>query len=82
MRLDKFPRRPLGRRTPDLLFGIVGVLINSHVIDFVFRRCLLEQIAKSLGEATRFLETSVAVVFFAWAHVGALLWKSFWSDEN
>mmetsp|Transcript_28430 Transcript_28430/g.57457 ORF Transcript_28430/g.57457 Transcript_28430/m.57457 type:complete len:377 (-) Transcript_28430:902-2032(-) len=76
MCLDKFPRRPFGRRTPYLLFGIVGVLIDSHVIDFVVRRCLLEQIAKSFGKAARFLESSVAVVFFAGAHGRTFLWKS------
>lgn len=67
MRLNKLPRGPFLRTTSDLLLLVLFVLVDTDIVDFILGR-LVHHVAKSFGEAARFLEAAVAVVGFAGTH--------------
>lgn len=82
MRLDKFPRGPFLGGTPQLLLRIILILVHSYPVNFVLDRLGLHHGAKSLGEATRFLKASIAIIFFTGTHGRTLFWKSCNESSN
>ena len=54
MRLNTYLGRPLRRRTPDLLLGIAGVLIDTNPINLVIngRVYVIEHVVDTSGQST------------------------------